>query len=59
MKKQNFLNEELLFLSQLVKALEEAELKLEEFYNRDDHKNFNNTKNFMLTVLKKISEVVK
>ena len=57
--KEYFSNDERLFLIQLVKALEEAELKLEEYYNKKDYKNFNNAKNFMLTVLKKISEVIK
>ena len=58
MKKEGFSKEEISFLNQLVKALKESELKLEEYYNKEDHKNFDNAKNFMLTVLKKISEVV-
>ena len=57
--KENFSNEEIRFLSQLAKALEEAELKLEESYNINDYENFNKAKNFMLIVLKKISEVIK
>ena len=57
--KENFSNEEIRFLSQLAKALEEAELKLEESYNIDDYENFNEAKKFMLIVLKKISEVIK
>ena len=52
-------NEKVLFLSQLVKALEESELKLEEYYNKKDYENFNIAKNFMLTVLNKISRVIK
>ena len=52
-------NEKVLFLSQLVKALEESELKLEEYYNKKDYENFNIAKNFMLTILNKISRVVK
>lgn len=57
--KEDFSNEEIRFLSQLAKALEEAESKLEEYYNRTDYENFNKVKDFMLTVLKKISEVTK
>ena len=57
--KENFSNEEIRFLSQLAKALEEAELKLEESYNINDYENFNGAKKFMLIVLKKISEVIK
>ena len=57
--KENFSNEEIQFLSQLAKALEEAELKLEESYNINDYENFNKAKKFMLIVLKKISEVIK
>ena len=52
-------NEKVLFLSQLVKALEESELKLEEYYNKKDYENFNIAKNFMLTILNKISRVIK
>ena len=57
--KENFSNEEIRFLSKLAKDLEEAELKLEESYNINDYENFNKAKNFMLIVLKKISEVIK
>lgn len=47
------------FLNQLVKALEEGELKLEEFYNKKDYENFIKVKKFILQVQEKISEVVK
>ena len=59
MKKEELSKEEISFLNQLVKALRESESKLEEYYNKEDHRNFNNAKNFMSTVLKKISEVIK
>ena len=47
------------FLNQLVRALEEGESKLEEFYNKKDYENFAKAKKFILQVQKKISEVVK
>lgn len=59
MKKEEFSKEEIWFLNQLVKSLEESELKLGEYYNKEDYRNFNNVKNFMLTLSKKISEVIK
>ena len=59
MKRGGFSEDDIWFLNQLVKTLEESESKLEEYYNKEDHGNFNNVKNFMLIVLKKISEVIK
>lgn len=50
--------EDISFLDQLVKALEEAELKLEEYYKNNDIENFNNIKKFILKVQEKVSEVV-
>ncbi len=47
------------FLNQLVKALEETGLKLEEFYEQKDYENFIKAKKFILKIQKKISEVVK
>lgn len=51
--------DEALFLSQLIKSMEESGSKLKEYYDKKDNINFNNTKRFMLTVSKKISEVIK
>lgn len=54
-----FSKEKIFYLSQLVKSLEESELKLEEYYNKKDYENFNNLKKLMISVLKKISEEIK
>ena len=51
--------EDIPFLNQLVKALEEAELKLEEAYEKKDYEDFNKSKKFMLQIQRKISEVIK
>lgn len=45
-------------LSQLFGSLEEAVLKLEEYYKKGHFENFNNLKKFILNIQKKISEVV-
>lgn len=57
--KEIFSREEVFFLNQLVKSLEESELKLEEYYNKKDYENFNNLKKLMISVSTKISEVIK
>lgn len=51
--------EDIFFLNQLIKSLEESELKLEEYYNKKDYENFNNLKKLMISVSNKISEVIK
>ena len=51
--------EDIEFLSQLIKALEEAGLKLEEAYEKKDYENFNKTKKFIMQIQRKISEVIK
>jgi len=51
--------EEISFLNQLIKSLEESRQKLEEYYMRKDYKNFKNIKRFMLEIQKKISEAIK
>ena len=51
--------EKIYFLNQLITSLGEAESKLEEHYNKKDHENFNNSKKFMISISKKISETVK
>ena len=53
------IKEDIPFLNQLVKALEETELKLEEAYEKKDDESFNKSKKFMLQVQRKISEVIK
>jgi len=54
-----FSREEISFLSQLVKTIEEAELKLEEAYEKKDYESFNKSKKFILKMQEKISEIVK
>lgn len=50
--------EEIVFLNQLVKSLEEGELKLEEAHEKKNHEDFNKMKKFMMEIQKQISEVV-
>jgi len=57
--KEIFSKEDVFFINQLVKSLEESELKLEEYYNKKDYENFNNLKKLMISVSNKISEVIK
>jgi exonuclease VII small subunit len=54
---QKFL-EDISFLNQLVKTLEEAELNLEESYEKRDYEDFEKSKKFILQIQKKISEKV-
>ncbi len=58
-ERKNFSKEEIPFLTQLVKSLEEAELKLEEAYEKKDYEKFNKSKKFMLEIQKQISEMIK
>ena len=46
------------FLNQLIKSLEEANLKLEEAYDKKDHENFNKAKKLILQLQKQINEIV-
>lgn len=48
----------ILFLSQLVKSLEESEAKLEMYYEKKAYANVNQVKKFILQIQKKIAEVV-
>jgi len=50
---------EIIFLNQVVKALEEASLKLEDAYDEKDYDGFNHVKKFIMKIQEKISEVVK
>ena len=54
-----FSKEKIVFLSQLIGSLEESELKLEEYYEKKNYESFNNLKKLMISVSKKISEVIK
>jgi len=47
------------FLIQLVKSLENAELKMEEYYHKNDYENFNSSKKIIIHIQKKISEMAK
>jgi hypothetical protein len=49
---------DILFLSQLVKSLEEAEKKMEEYSKKKDYENFNKTKRIILKVQEEISKIV-
>ncbi len=51
--------EDIPFLNQLVKALEETELRLEKAYEKKDYEDFDKSKKFMLQIQGKISEVIK
>ncbi|MCK4552641.1 hypothetical protein KAT80_00360 [Candidatus Pacearchaeota archaeon] len=50
--------EDIMFLNQLVKTLEKAELKLEEAYDKKDYEIFNNMKKLIMQIQKKISELL-
>jgi hypothetical protein len=52
-------NEEILFLDQLIKSLEEAEENLEKAYEDEDSKEFNKSKKIMLRIQYEISEIIK
>jgi len=51
--------EELVFLSQLLGSLEQAEVKLKESYDKGDAEGFNKVKSFIFQIQRKIDEVVK
>jgi len=46
------------FLNQLIKSLEETEMKMQEAYEKKDVEMLNKTKKFMLQIQKKISEII-
>lgn len=50
--------EDIMFLNQLVNALEEAELKLEEAYEEKNYEIFDNMKKLIMQIQSKISGVV-
>jgi len=49
----------IVLLSQLVKSLEKAGLKLEEDYEKKDQESLSKTKKFILKIQTKIAEIVK
>jgi hypothetical protein len=51
------LEEDASLLRHLINSLDEAEKKLEEFYEKNDPDNFNKTKKFILHINQKISEI--
>ncbi len=51
--------EDILFLNQLVKSLEEAERNLEDNYERRDYENFNKSKKIMMRIQEEISKIIK
>lgn len=51
--------EKISLLNQLIMSLEESESKLEEDYGKKDYEKFNNSKKFMISISKKISEIIK
>ncbi len=51
--------EDLQFLGQLIRALEEASLKLEEAYNNKDYEALSSSKRIISQIHEKISEIVK
>jgi len=51
--------EDILFLSQLIKSLEEAAKNLEANYKQKDYESFNKSKKIMLKIQKEISEIIK
>ena len=57
-KERKKLSETISFLHQLILTLEEAEIKLEEAYKKENPLHFNNMKEFILKVQNKISEEV-
>jgi hypothetical protein len=58
-KEENIVNQKVSFLNQLIISLEQAEGKLEEAYNKEDHKQFKITRDFVFKIQKKISETLK
>ncbi len=51
--------EDVLFLNQLIKSLEEAGKSLERSYEKRDYEKFNKSKKIMLRIQQEISEKIK
>lgn len=56
--KKDVMKEDISFLNQLVISLEQAELKLEEAYKKQNYSQFQSIKEFILKLQKKIDEFV-
>lgn len=50
--------EDIPFLNQLVKSLEESEPELEKAYEKKHHEKFNQIKKFMIKIQKQISSIL-
>lgn len=51
--------EEIQFLNQLVKSLEDAEKSLKKSYEKKEYDKFNQSKKIMLRIQKEISDMIK
>ena len=51
--------EDILFLGQLIKSLEEAEAGLEKAYKKEDYSGMNKSKSIMLKIQKEIADMIK
>jgi hypothetical protein len=51
--------EDVLFLSQLIKSLEEAGKSLDKSYQKKNYESFNKSKKIMLKIQKEISDMIK
>ena len=51
--------EDVIILNQLVRALEEAELSLEEGFQKNDFEKFSESKKIMMNIQKKIEDMIK
>jgi hypothetical protein len=51
--------DEILFLNQLIKSLEESEKRLETAYEKKEYENFNQSKRMMLRIQEEISKIIK
>ncbi len=51
--------EDILFLNQLIKSLNEAGNNLEKAYEKRDYENFNKSKKIMMSIQKEISKIIK
>jgi len=58
-RKRGQSKEDIVFLNQLIRTLEEAELKLEEAYDKKNYENFNNIKKLIMRIQERISGVVR
>jgi len=50
--------EDISFLKQLVKSLEEAEERLKKAYDKNDREEFNSVKSFMLRMQRQIGDTI-